>query len=94
MSYYDWTESKKINDAGHSFNALVFALFERTPRDQLGRLKQAFPKHWNEYKYRESRPGGVLPTDPPLASLDTGIVDLASLERDSNLDEPPPIPED
>jgi len=64
MSYHDWIEAGDIVDRGVSFGSLVFALLEKCPKDELGRVIHAFPKHWNEYKYRSKRPDGILPTDP------------------------------
>ena len=73
MAYKSWLEAGEIADRQYTFDALVFALFESAPRDKLGRLKHAFPAHWNEYRYRAERPDGILPSDPLIETNFTPV---------------------
>jgi len=87
MSYHDWIEAGDIVDRGVSFGSLVFAILEKCPKDELGRVIQAFPKHWNEYQYRAKRPDGILPTDPVAQ---TGVTTVKPVPTQLPVEDYPP----
>lgn len=63
MSAYDYKQSRKINDEGYGFFALLMATMRRADTENAERLGRAFPETWSELRARYNAPGGVLPGD-------------------------------
>ena len=59
MSYYDYKMSQEINAYDYPFYALIMAAFRQADTDNLGKLRQAFPKTWAEFEERYNTPGGL-----------------------------------
>lgn len=60
MSYYDYKASIVINQQDHPFYALIMAAMRQADDENIKRLKQAFPRTWEELERRYHAPGGLI----------------------------------
>lgn len=63
MSQFDYFDSQLLEAGNHSFYALIMAAMRRADTDNLKKLKEAFPKTWEELNARYHAPGGRLPRE-------------------------------
>jgi hypothetical protein len=66
MSLYDYKMSLKISSEDHPFYALIMAAMRQADDINIGSLRRAFPKVWEELFARYNTPGGELPEERSL----------------------------
>jgi len=61
MGLYEYEVGLKISSKNYPFYALIQAAMRQADSDNAQRLKQAWPKVWDELQARYNAPGGLLP---------------------------------
>ena len=61
MSYFDYIDS--ITASKYAFYTLIMAAMRNADTDNLEKLKDAFPRVWEELEKRYDAPGGYLPNE-------------------------------
>lgn len=60
MSLFDYDQSKRINKYEYTFEALIMAAMRKADTFNQVKLKNAFPRTWDELHARYNSPGGKL----------------------------------
>ena len=60
MSYYDYKKGIEIAIGDYPFYAIIQAAMRQADTDNLDKLKEAWPKVWEELQNRYKAPGGIL----------------------------------
>lgn len=61
MSYYDYKKGQEIEAQGYPFYALIQAAMRQADSDNVVKLRNAFPRTYDELTKRYYAPNGVLP---------------------------------
>ena len=73
MSYQTYRTGQRIEAQDYPFYALIQAAMRQADTENQEKLRQVFPRVWNEMQSRYNAPGGYLFGDPELEEEDPAV---------------------